>query len=213
MLLECGHEHITHPKSSNFTHEESQLFGNGGHPFIPFPPEVAVCDVVAEEFEEPVLGHWQTIQPRESTIAHSTRQLLGKGWHPLMFPWDEEEEEEEEEEEDGAGVFPVCPALPDGHEQTIHPMESIRAHSALQFLGNGVQPFTCDGLAVAPELVNVCGPADWGFFGHEHIGHPMSLRARQFGSQCVGNEGHPLLFPADVDAAAPVCVEFEDVED
>lgn len=48
-----GHEHITHPKSSNFTHEESQLFGNGGHPFIPFPPEVAVCDVVAEEFEEP----------------------------------------------------------------------------------------------------------------------------------------------------------------
>lgn len=50
-------------------------------------------------------------------------------------------------------------------------------------------------------------------FGHEHIGHPMPSRARQFGSQCVGNEGHPLLFPADVDAAAPVCVEFEDVED
>lgn len=50
-------------------------------------------------------------------------------------------------------------------------------------------------------------------FGHEHIGHPTPSRARQFGSQCVGNEGHPLLFPADVDAAAPVCVEFEDVED
>lgn len=53
-----GHEHITHPKSSNFTHEESQLFGNGGHPFIPFPPEVVVCDVVAEEFEEPAQIHW-----------------------------------------------------------------------------------------------------------------------------------------------------------
>lgn len=50
-------------------------------------------------------------------------------------------------------------------------------------------------------------------FGHEHIGHPMPSRARQFGSQCVGNEGHPLLFPADVDAAAPVCVEFEDAGD
>lgn len=43
-------------------------------------------------------------------------------------------------------------------------MESIRAHSALQFLGNGAQPFTCDGLAVAPEVVNVCDPADWGAF-------------------------------------------------
>lgn len=43
-------------------------------------------------------------------------------------------------------------------------MESIRAHSALQFLGNGAQPFTCDGLAVAPELVNVCDPANWGAF-------------------------------------------------
>lgn len=52
-----GHEHITQPKSSNFTHEESQLFGNGGHPFIPFPPEVAVCDEVAEEFEEPTHIH------------------------------------------------------------------------------------------------------------------------------------------------------------
>lgn len=51
-----GHEHITQPKSSNFTHEESQLFGNGGHPFIPFPPGVAVCDVVAE-FEEPTHIH------------------------------------------------------------------------------------------------------------------------------------------------------------
>lgn len=41
----------------------------------------------------------------------------------------------------------------------------------------------------------------------------MPSRARQFGSQCVENEGHPLLFPADVDAAAPVCVEFEDAGD
>lgn len=53
-----GHEHLTHPKSSSFTHEESQLFGNGGHPFIPFPPEVAVCDVVAEKFEEPAQIYW-----------------------------------------------------------------------------------------------------------------------------------------------------------
>lgn len=43
-------------------------------------------------------------------------------------------------------------------------MESIRAHSALQFLGNGAHPLTCDGLAVAPELVNVCDPTDWGAF-------------------------------------------------
>lgn len=53
-------------------------------------------------------------------------------------------------------------------------MESMRAHSALQFLGNGAHPFTFDGLPVAPELVNVCDPPDWG----------ATVRPRDFAKGC-----------------------------
>lgn len=51
------------------------------------------------------------------------------------------------------------------------------------------------------------------FFGYEYIGYFMLLRVRQFGLQCVGNEGYLLLFLVDVDVVVLVCVEFEDVED
>lgn len=56
-------------------------------------------------------------------------------------------------------------------------MESMRAHSALQFLGNGAHPFTFDGLPVAPELGNVCDPADWGAF-------KQNSETRDFAKRC-----------------------------
>lgn len=38
----------------------------------------------------------------------------------------------------------------------MQPMESMCAHSALQFFGNGAHPFTFGALPAVPLLVEVC---------------------------------------------------------
>ena len=58
-------------------------------------------------------------------------------------------------------IWQVLRNLPVEQEHTIHPMASMCAHSALQFLGNGAHPLTLLGLPADPEPAALCPPASW----------------------------------------------------
>ena len=58
-------------------------------------------------------------------------------------------------------IWQVLLTLPVEQEHTIHPMASMCAHSALQFLGNGAHPLTLLGLPADPEPAALWPPASW----------------------------------------------------